>query len=153
MSKNVKFVSFFPPIYDLVKSILFHTSLFFFLSLKVNDSKSLTFYQEAPKHDILFLIILFPFMSTGGVYVSDFVLVWEVKSRRKRRARCESSQEPQEDVEQVIQEESRSEKRKAQLARWRDKFIQNLQSAGLLLEKVQIFIMFLFRTCVQDLIE
>uniref|UniRef100_A0A8C2KKX9 Anoctamin n=1 Tax=Cyprinus carpio TaxID=7962 RepID=A0A8C2KKX9_CYPCA len=35
----------------------------------------------------------------------DFVLVWE--------------------------EESRSERRKAQLAQWRDKFIQNLQSAGL----------------------
>ncbi|KAF4078087.1 hypothetical protein AMELA_G00195440 [Ameiurus melas] len=65
----------------------------------------------------------------------DFVLVWEVKSRRKRRARCEGSGEPREDEEQVIQEESRSDKRKAQLARWRDKFIQNLQSAGLLLEK------------------
>ncbi|TSR39555.1 Pleckstrin homology domain-containing family M member 2 [Bagarius yarrelli] len=65
----------------------------------------------------------------------DFVLVWEVKSRRKRRDQRAGSREPQEDEEQVIQEESRSEKRKAQLARWRDKFIQNLQSANLLLEK------------------
>ncbi|KAM9445425.1 anoctamin-7 [Clarias gariepinus] len=63
----------------------------------------------------------------------DFVLVWEVKSHRKRRAQCE--REPKEDEEQVVQEESRSEKRKAQLARWRDKFIQNLQTTGLLLEK------------------
>uniref|UniRef100_A0A8C1EFR8 Anoctamin n=1 Tax=Cyprinus carpio carpio TaxID=630221 RepID=A0A8C1EFR8_CYPCA len=31
----------------------------------------------------------------------------------------------------VWEEESRSERRKAQLAQWRDKFIQNLQSAGL----------------------
>lgn len=84
------------------------------------------------------------------VYVSDFVLVWEVKSRRKRRAQSEGSAEPREDEEQVIQEESRSEKRKAQLARWRDRFIQNVQSAGLLLEKVQLFIMFLIRTWVRD---
>uniref|UniRef100_A0A672LKJ6 Anoctamin n=1 Tax=Sinocyclocheilus grahami TaxID=75366 RepID=A0A672LKJ6_SINGR len=50
------------------------------------------------------------------VLASDFVLVWEVKVR------------PQED--------SRSERRKAQLAQWRDKFIQNLQSAGLVKKTV-----------------
>lgn len=72
------------------------------------------------------------------VFVLDFVLVWEVKSRRKRRAQSEGSGEPQEDEEHAIHEESRSEKRKAQLARWRDRFIQNVQSAGLLLEKVYI---------------
>ncbi|KAI5095678.1 anoctamin-7 [Silurus meridionalis] len=65
----------------------------------------------------------------------DFVLVWEVKSRRKRRTQCEGPGKTREDEEQVIPEESRSEKRKAQLTRWRDKFIQNLQIAGLLLEK------------------
>lgn len=87
-------------------------------------------------------------MNTCCVDISDFVLVWEVKSRRKRRAQCQGSAEPQEDEEQVIQEESRSEKRKAQLARWRDKFIQNLQNAGLLLEKVYLrSIIFVFRTC------
>lgn len=30
----------------------------------------------------------------------------------------------------------RSERRKAQLAQWREKFVQNLESAGLLMEKV-----------------
>lgn len=127
-------VSFFT--YNLPINNLSHTSLSFFLSLKVRPKK-LTFLPRNPGADVLRLIVLFPFMSC--LYVSDFVLVWEVKSRRKRRAQSEGSGEPQEDgEEQVIKEESRSEKRKAQLARWRDKFIQNLQSAGLLLEKVQL---------------
>uniref|UniRef100_A0A8B9LU19 Anoctamin n=1 Tax=Astyanax mexicanus TaxID=7994 RepID=A0A8B9LU19_ASTMX len=70
--------------------------------------------------------------------VSDYVLVWEIKSRRKRRARGKGRGEAEDEEElQAAQEESRSEKRKAQLARWRDRFIQNIQSAGLLLEKVQ----------------
>uniref|UniRef100_A0A3Q3M7E0 Anoctamin n=1 Tax=Mastacembelus armatus TaxID=205130 RepID=A0A3Q3M7E0_9TELE len=47
-------------------------------------------------------------------YVSiNFVLVWEVRLRRKRK----------------------SEQRKAQLAQWREKFVQNLESAGLLMEE------------------
>lgn len=33
-------------------------------------------------------------------------------------------------------ESSRSERRKAQLAQWREKFVQNLEGAGLLMEKV-----------------
>ncbi|XP_072553513.1 anoctamin-7 isoform X3 [Salminus brasiliensis] len=66
----------------------------------------------------------------------DFVLVWEIKSRRKRRARGKGRGEAEVEEEvQAAQEESRSEKRKAQLARWRDRFIQNVQAAGLLLEK------------------
>ncbi|KAG9332753.1 hypothetical protein JZ751_014852 [Albula glossodonta] len=40
-----------------------------------------------------------------------------------------------EQVEGGAEEVSRSEQRKAQLARWRDKFISNLQNSGLLLEK------------------
>lgn len=70
--------------------------------------------------------------------VTDFVLVWEVKSRKKRRSKSKSHAETAVDEEEAAQEESRSEKRKAQLARWRDKFIQNLQSASLLLEKVPV---------------
>lgn len=93
----------------------------------------MTFYQKTPKC-LNSQSVLFPLLNPCYVYVSDFVLVWEVKSHRKRRAQCE--REPKEDEEQVVQEESRSEKRKAQLARWRDKFIQNLQTTGLLLEKV-----------------
>uniref|UniRef100_A0A8C1GFE2 Anoctamin n=1 Tax=Cyprinus carpio TaxID=7962 RepID=A0A8C1GFE2_CYPCA len=65
----------------------------------------------------------------------DFVLVWEVKVRRKRRSRGQSQGEAAEEAVEAAQEESRSERRKAQLAQWRDKFIQNLQSAGLLMEK------------------
>ncbi|KAK6303538.1 hypothetical protein J4Q44_G00259920 [Coregonus suidteri] len=66
----------------------------------------------------------------------DFVLVWEVK--RRKRGRWETSSQgvvgggPEEGS-------SRSERRKAQLARWRDKFTQNLQIAGLLLEKRSSF--------------
>ncbi|XP_016340256.1 anoctamin-7-like [Sinocyclocheilus anshuiensis] len=62
----------------------------------------------------------------------DFVLVWEVMVRRKCRSRGQSQGE---EAVEAAQEESRSERRKAQLAQWRDKFIQNLQSAGLLMEK------------------
>ncbi|XP_016377939.1 anoctamin-7-like isoform X1 [Sinocyclocheilus rhinocerous] len=65
----------------------------------------------------------------------DFVLVWEVKVRRKRRSRGQSQGEVAEEAVEAAQEESRSERRKAQLAQWRDKFIQNIQSAGLLMEK------------------
>uniref|UniRef100_A0A672HD48 Anoctamin n=1 Tax=Salarias fasciatus TaxID=181472 RepID=A0A672HD48_SALFA len=49
----------------------------------------------------------------GFILVLDFVLVWEIRSRRKRR----------------------SERRKAQLAQWREKFVENLESVGLLMEK------------------
>lgn len=101
------------------------------------------FLSRSPKAQHLMFVLL-TFMNY--VHVSDYVLVWEVKSRRKRRAQREGSGEPQEDEEQVIQEESRSEKRKAQLGRWRDKFIQNLQSAGLLLEKVQTSSCFFLET-------
>ncbi|XP_051515951.1 anoctamin-7-like isoform X2 [Myxocyprinus asiaticus] len=65
----------------------------------------------------------------------DFVLVWEVKVRRKRRSRGQSHGESTEVEDKAAQEESSSERRKAQLARWRDKFIQNLKSAGLFMEK------------------
>ncbi|KAJ8371019.1 hypothetical protein SKAU_G00110470 [Synaphobranchus kaupii] len=63
----------------------------------------------------------------------DFVLVWEVRSRRKRRSRVRAGGAEQ--AEGAAEEASRSEQRKAQQARWRDKFIHNLQNAGLLLEK------------------
>uniref|UniRef100_A0A8C1H033 Anoctamin n=1 Tax=Cyprinus carpio carpio TaxID=630221 RepID=A0A8C1H033_CYPCA len=55
--------------------------------------------------------------------------------RRKRRSRGQLQGKATEDAVEAVQEESRSERRKAQLAQWRDKFIQNLQSAGLLMEK------------------
>lgn len=58
--------------------------------------------------------------------------------RRKRRSRGQSQGEAAEGTADAAQEESRSERRKAQLAQWRDKFIQNVQSAGLLMEKVQL---------------
>lgn len=58
--------------------------------------------------------------------------------RRKRRSRGPSQGQAAEEAVEAAHEESRSEKRKAQLARWRDIFIQNLQSAGLLMEKVKM---------------
>lgn len=64
----------------------------------------------------------------------DFVLVWEIRSRRKRRGRGNVAGEEGEAV--PAEESSRSERRKAQLAQWREKFVQNLESAGLLMEKV-----------------
>uniref|UniRef100_A0A3B4CUZ4 Anoctamin n=1 Tax=Pygocentrus nattereri TaxID=42514 RepID=A0A3B4CUZ4_PYGNA len=66
---------------------------------------------------------------------TDYTVTLDVCSIARGKGRGEA-----EEVEEVqaAQEESRSEKRKAQLARWRDKFIQNIQSAGLLLEKVQL---------------
>lgn len=65
------------------------------------------------------------------------MLVWEVRSRRKHRAKGRGRSETVGEGENVAAEEaSRSERRKAQLAQWRDTFVQNLESAGLLLEKV-----------------
>ncbi|CDQ91799.1 unnamed protein product [Oncorhynchus mykiss] len=67
----------------------------------------------------------------------DFVLVWEVKPRKHRsRWRGQSETSGPEEVGARAEEgSSRSERRKAQLARWRNKFTQNLQNAGILLEK------------------
>lgn len=66
----------------------------------------------------------------------DFVLVWEVRSRRKRRGKGKSQVTGEEGEGVPAEENSRSERRKAQLAQWREKFVQNLESAGLLMEKV-----------------
>lgn len=65
----------------------------------------------------------------------DFVLVWEIRSRRKRRGKGKTAGEEEEQAEVKV-ENSRSERRKAQMAQWREKFVQNLESAGLLMEKV-----------------
>ncbi|XP_029911758.1 anoctamin-7 [Myripristis murdjan] len=54
----------------------------------------------------------------------DFVLVWEVRSRRKRRGKGKGRTEL-----------SNEEGDTALLAQWRDKFVQNLQIAGLVMEK------------------
>lgn len=64
----------------------------------------------------------------------DFVLVWEIRSRRKRRGKGKMTSEEGGAVPKG--ESSRSERKKAQLAQWREKFVQNLESAGLLMEKV-----------------
>ena len=69
---------------------------------------------------------------------SDFVLVWEVRSRRKRRGKGKVTSGEGEAA--PTEESSRSERRKAQLAQWREKFVQNLESAGLLMEKVSKWI-------------
>lgn len=65
----------------------------------------------------------------------DFVLVWEIRSRRKRRGKGKAAGEEEGQAEVKV-ENSRSERRKAQMAQWREKFVQNLESAGLLMEKV-----------------
>uniref|UniRef100_A0A3B4ZKY2 Anoctamin n=1 Tax=Stegastes partitus TaxID=144197 RepID=A0A3B4ZKY2_9TELE len=69
-----------------------------------------------------------------------FVLVWEIRSRRKRRGKGKSEMNAQEGEDAAAaaaaaEESSRSERRKAQLAQWREKFVQNLESVGLLMEK------------------
>uniref|UniRef100_A0A3B3ZSM6 Anoctamin n=1 Tax=Periophthalmus magnuspinnatus TaxID=409849 RepID=A0A3B3ZSM6_9GOBI len=58
-----------------------------------------------------------------------FVLVWEVRSRRKKRSKAKNSGETS------AEGSSRSELRRAQLEQWRDRFTQNLQETGLLMEK------------------
>lgn len=80
-----------------------------------------------------FWVFLYP-ITTCISCIVDFVLVWEVRSRRKRRGGKEKEEEEQQADVKV--ESSRSERRKAQMAQWREKFVQNLQSAGLLMEKV-----------------
>lgn len=73
---------------------------------------------------------------------SDFVLAWEVRSRRKRRGKGKSEAIGGEGGSVPTEENSRSERRKAQLAAWREKFVQNLEGAGLLMEKVPRWISF-----------
>uniref|UniRef100_A0A8D3A858 Anoctamin n=2 Tax=Scophthalmus maximus TaxID=52904 RepID=A0A8D3A858_SCOMX len=68
----------------------------------------------------------------------DFVLVWEVRSRRKRRGKGKSEVTSEEGTSVPTEEKSRSERRKAQLAQWRERFVQNLESAGLLMEKEEM---------------
>ncbi|XP_072223860.1 anoctamin-7 isoform X1 [Leuresthes tenuis] len=65
----------------------------------------------------------------------DFVLVWEIRSRRKRRGKWKSEVISREGEPAPTDGSSRSERRKAQLAQWREKFVQNLQSSGLVMEK------------------
>ncbi|XP_062316528.1 anoctamin-7 [Osmerus eperlanus] len=67
----------------------------------------------------------------------DFVLVWELRSRKKRRSKGRGAGAAGEGGGGGDEggEESRSERHHAQLARWRDKFTQNLWTAGLLVEK------------------
>lgn len=65
----------------------------------------------------------------------DFVLVWEIRSKRKQQGKGMITREEREAVPKV--DNSRSKCRKAQLAQWREKFVQNLKSAGLHMEKVQ----------------
>ncbi|XP_040049243.2 anoctamin-7 isoform X2 [Gasterosteus aculeatus] len=65
----------------------------------------------------------------------DFVLVWEIRSRRKKRGKTKSRGNAEGAEAAPAEENNRSERRKAQLAQWREKFVQNLESAGLLMEK------------------
>ncbi|KAI9531133.1 hypothetical protein NQZ68_000628 [Dissostichus eleginoides] len=67
----------------------------------------------------------------------DFVLVWETRSRKKRRGKGKSEVTGEEGDAAPSEKSSRSERRKAQLAQWREKFVQNLESAGLVMEKAQ----------------
>ncbi|CAL8400741.1 unnamed protein product, partial [Boreogadus saida] len=61
----------------------------------------------------------------------DFVLVWEVRHRKKRRSKRKADgEEPA-----PSQKTTSSQQRKELLAQWRERFVQNLQTAGLLLEK------------------
>uniref|UniRef100_A0A3B4G238 Anoctamin n=2 Tax=Haplochromini TaxID=319058 RepID=A0A3B4G238_9CICH len=64
-----------------------------------------------------------------------FVLVWEIRSRRKRRGKGTNMATSEEREAVPAEESSRSERRKAQLAQWREKFVQNLESVGLVMEK------------------
>uniref|UniRef100_A0A3Q0S5D4 Anoctamin n=1 Tax=Amphilophus citrinellus TaxID=61819 RepID=A0A3Q0S5D4_AMPCI len=64
-----------------------------------------------------------------------FVLVWEIRSRRKRREKGKTMAPGVEGEAVPTEESSRSERRKAQLSQWREKFVQNLESVGLLMEK------------------
>uniref|UniRef100_W5MKX8 Anoctamin n=1 Tax=Lepisosteus oculatus TaxID=7918 RepID=W5MKX8_LEPOC len=66
----------------------------------------------------------------------DFVLVWEVKtlSQRKRRARGRYQDLARAAPEREADGEGRADRKRAQHQRWRDKFVRNLQSSGLLLE-------------------
>ncbi|MBN3294663.1 ANO7 protein, partial [Polypterus senegalus] len=65
-----------------------------------------------------------------GKTKTDFVLVWEVKnhSRKKRKPRSRSQDVDEDDAEDW-------DSKRASHGRWRDKYVRNLQSSGLLLEK------------------
>ncbi|XP_028309608.1 anoctamin-7 isoform X2 [Gouania willdenowi] len=65
----------------------------------------------------------------------DFVLVWEIRLRRKRQKKKEMEVPGEDGGTDTTEQISRSERRKVQLGQWRETFAQNLESAGLLMEE------------------
>lgn len=63
--------------------------------------------------------------------------MWEIRLRKKRREKGKNIAPGVEREAVPTEESSRSERRTAQLAQWREKFVQNLESVGLLMEKVE----------------
>ncbi|XP_066546796.1 anoctamin-7 isoform X2 [Amia ocellicauda] len=70
----------------------------------------------------------------------DFVLVWEVRTQSRRKKRSKGRHQDlarpgSAEVGEEEGEERRADSRRSQHQRWREKYIRNLQNAGLLLEK------------------
>lgn len=82
---------------------------------------------------ISFIILLF---GIGPKFIlgSDFVLVWETSSQESRQEKERTTNEEGEASTNV--ELHRPERKKTRPVQWREKFARNLESAGLLTEKV-----------------
>lgn len=64
----------------------------------------------------------------------DFVLVWETSSQESRQEREKTTSEEGEASTNV--ELNRPARKKTRPDQWRERFVRNLESAGLLTEKV-----------------
>lgn len=64
----------------------------------------------------------------------DFVLVWETSSQERRQEKERTTSEEGETSNNV--ELNRPERKKTRPVQWRERFVRNLESAGLLTEKV-----------------
>ncbi|XP_078095881.1 anoctamin-7 [Mustelus asterias] len=62
-------------------------------------------------------------------FISDFVLVWEVKKKKPKKQKMRST------YQEMEKEEKDTAKMNNNNEKWRDKFMKNLVNAGLLLEK------------------
>lgn len=67
---------------------------------------------------------------TKGICSLDFVLVWETSSQEEEMTTNGEGQASSN------METDRPEVKKTKLVKWRERFLRNLQAAGLLVEKV-----------------
>lgn len=81
-----------------------------------------------------FIVVLLYWIGPKFFLGSDFVLVWETSSQESRQEKEKTTSEEGEAATNV--ELHRPERKRTRPVQWRERFVRNLESAGLLTEKV-----------------